>query len=359
MTEIQEVSAVLSEMFGVFVDVDIPTGRKTNLAEDLKLTQAPPEKLKISLGQKPTFDPSLVKELNTLRSQAHRACGKLGIRFMGGYAIPNANKEAVLAELEGVKKDFEASAAEFFRKYPDEVQKWAENAGEYADAFRGAADSIDVIKAKTKFRVYTYPLGEAQMHSVDESTPNTLVSQLFNEISVDATALWRDSFHSKGVNGSAPKLRTEATLAIVRPFDRIRIKLDGLSFIDPSINRVVARIDDVLQSVRLAGSPVQGASLAALQGLCFLLKDEQMIREFAEGADDSAQDLFLAAVPPALDDQSQTQPGIPMQLPIAVNGPVVVTTPTPPSVTAVSSTPVVVPVSASAPTPAVVPDFNW
>jgi len=358
MTEILEVSAVLSEMFGVFVDVDIPTGRKTNLAEDLKLSKAPPEKLKISLGQKPTFDPSLVKELNTLRSQAHRACGKLGIRFMGGYAIPNAEKKAVLEELEGIKKLFEASANEFFSKYPDEVQKWADNAGEYSDAFRGAADSLSVIQAKTKFRVFTYPLGEAEMHADEEGAPSTLVKQLFSEISVDAAALWRDSFHAKSVGGATPKLRTEATLAIVRPFDRLRSKLDGLSFIDPTINRVVKRVDDVLHAVKLAGSPVQGASLAALQGLCFLLKDEAMIREFAEGAEDTAQDLFLAAVPPALDDQTDPN-AVPQQLPMVVNGPVVSMTPISIDTQDDSDLLSAVPVPVSAHAPAELPNFNW
>lgn len=358
MTEITEVSAVLSEMFGVFVDVDIPTGRKTNLAEDLKLSKAPPEKLKISLGQKPTFNPLLVKELNTLRSQAHRVCSKLGIRFMGGYAIPNSEKKAVLEELEGIKKDFADTANEFFSKYPSEVQKWADEAGEYADAFRGAADSLEVIKAKTRFRVYSYPLGEAQMHNEEEGTSNSLVSQLFREISVDAAALWRDSFHAKSVDGTAPKLRTEATLAIVRPFDRIRSKLDGLSFIDPTINRVVNRVDEVLHAVKLAGSPVQGASLAALQGLCFVLKDETMIREYAEGADDSSQDLFLAAVPLALDDQDESS-GVPQQRPMVVNGPVVSTTPSCNDTHDDSDLLSVVPTPVSAQAPAEIPNFNW
>lgn len=345
-TEVTEVQTPLKEMFGVFIDIDIPTGRKSNLAEDLKLSKAPPEKLKISLGQKPTFNPDLVKALNTLRSQAHRACSAIGIRFMGGYAIPVAERKGVLDELEKIQKEFKAEAEGFFQVYPAAVQKWADEAGEYADAFRGAADSIDVVKAKTRCRVYTFPLGEAEAFNNEESESSTLVAQLFREVSVEAQQLWRDSFHTKSVSGAKTTLRTEATLAIVRPFDRIRSKLDGLSFIDPTVNVVVTRIDEVLASVRASGTPVQGAALNALQALCILLKDEQLIRQFAEGAADSAQDLFLAA-PPATDpDESQ-----PVALPLVVNGPAVVTTP-------VSASPVVddqsqavpVPVSAPAPT---------
>lgn len=265
---------VFQNVVAIALDIDVPTGKKSNISSDLRLQDVPPATL-MSLGQKQTFDPALVVPLNSARKEAERGLLKSGVRFGGMILVPNDKATEALTDVRRVQSEFEACSQSLFAQYPASVKKWAEEAPfEWRHALVGAADSLDEIKRKTKFQYRVLRLsgidGEASNNDVGES----LVGQLYHEISVEAARTWRESLESK----------TELTHNIRRPFARFREKLSGLAFLNPSIGAVVQRIDDVMSSLPPKGEKIEGAVITAIQGLCLILSDERRIREFCEAA---------------------------------------------------------------------------
>lgn len=279
--------SLLENVVCVHLDVDVPTGKKANLAEDLRLQKVPPSEL-MSLGQKQTFNPSLVKPLNTIRRRGERICLRYGTRFMGGFAIPLDRKQEVVSELNEAECDFNSASVSFFNEYPEAVKAWASQAGEWAPAVANAADPLDRVKAKTKFAFHLYRL--SPVDESEELPVNGIVSNLYHEVAVEAAQTYRESLEGKSV----------ATHAIRRPFQRFREKLDGLSFLDCGIGSVVSRIDEVLDKLPPKGQPIEGTPLVALQGLALLLRDTESLRNFASASqtDDESQDV----------DEEDTQP---------------------------------------------------
>ena len=73
-------------------EISLWGARKKLRTEDLKLTQGdvlPPKDL-ASLGSKKIFNPKALAKFEALKKRAHVACGRVGIRFMGGYAVPES-----------------------------------------------------------------------------------------------------------------------------------------------------------------------------------------------------------------------------------------------------------------------------
>ena len=81
------ISKVLQGLVLVHLSFSVWSGKKKLRPEDLKGANLPPDKL-ASLGSKRIFDPDALKVFATLKRQAERACEEVGVRFLGGYAIP-------------------------------------------------------------------------------------------------------------------------------------------------------------------------------------------------------------------------------------------------------------------------------
>lgn len=263
----------LNNVVLVNLDVDVPTGRKVNHASDLKLSEIPPEGL-MSLGQKTTFDPSLVKPLNTMRKAAERRLTKFGVKFLGGFAIPVSDKDAALADIAEIKRSFEDAAAEFFRAYPQSVQDWTAQAGEWQHALVNAADSVEVIQKKTRFDFRVFTVNAVDQSDDGDWAANGMAGQLFHEVAGEAAKTFKESLHSKD----------KVTHKVRSPFQRMKQKLAGLAFLDKGIQALVDRIDDTMRALPPQGTPIEGPALSMLQGLCMLLKDEDNVHAFVEAA---------------------------------------------------------------------------
>jgi hypothetical protein len=90
------------------IDCAIWSGRKKLRPEDLQLangSQLPPKDV-ASLGSKKICDPEALAQFDRLKKEAQRLCEQVGVRFLGGYAIPDTRIDQLLPELDRIGQEF-------------------------------------------------------------------------------------------------------------------------------------------------------------------------------------------------------------------------------------------------------------
>ena len=96
---------ILDQVILVKVDANVYGARKKLRKEDLVLadgSKLPPDDL-ASLGSKKLVDPDKLAVFNRLKKEAERTCLEHGTRFMGGYAVPRAFADSVVANLDRIQ----------------------------------------------------------------------------------------------------------------------------------------------------------------------------------------------------------------------------------------------------------------
>ena len=80
---------VLDRLLAVNLDIHIWSARKKLVPLDLNGAELPPEDL-ASLGSKRVCDPEDLKIFGTLKARAANLLERNGVRFLSGWAIPEA-----------------------------------------------------------------------------------------------------------------------------------------------------------------------------------------------------------------------------------------------------------------------------
>ena len=107
----------LSKLLLVGLDVNIWSGRKKLRIEDLGPgVDLPPAEL-ASLGSKRIMDPEQIKRFDNLKRRAHRLLESEGVRFLGGYGIPNDAAPAIAKELDDIQREFNVEIKSFLDNY--------------------------------------------------------------------------------------------------------------------------------------------------------------------------------------------------------------------------------------------------
>ncbi len=154
---------VLDRLVAVNLDVRIWSGRKKLTAEDLSLgTDVPPEDL-VSLGSKRVCDPDAIKVFHRLKKQAERICLTGGMRFLGGYAIPEERTETVAAELDALGETFARERAAFVAGYGQAIEDWIALHPQWEAAIRKAVDPASLVQSRLGFGYQLYRVAPAQV----------------------------------------------------------------------------------------------------------------------------------------------------------------------------------------------------
>jgi hypothetical protein len=237
---------LLQKLVCVSLDIHIWSGQKKLQAADLNLTagEIPPEKL-ASLGIKKICNPSLLKPFQALRRRAERICEAAGVRFLGGFAVPEDKAEAVGAELDKVAAEFEAEKSAFLKNYQQSVSDWMDTIPDrWRKMVAQAIESPEYVANRISFAFQTYQVqGVEGLNTGLEQTVQGLGGQLFQEIAQAAKQSWEASFRGK----------TQVSQKALRPIRAILEKAKGLSFLDVSLVPVIAGIE-----TELAGLPKSG-----------------------------------------------------------------------------------------------------
>ena len=265
---------ILQNIVCFYLDIHLWTGRKRLQPEDLKVQAGdiPPEKL-ASLGSKKICDPSELASFAALKKRAERACESVGIRFLGGYAIPIDKVDALVVELNLIKDEFENKKKSFLSRYDITLKTWIADNIEWSSILRNAVEPVDTVRRQLRFAHQSFSIGTASDDSnavVNEGLENKVLSlgdRLLYEISRDAEKAWASSYRGKD----------RVTQKALRPIRSLLEKLEGLAFLDQRARVMADRCLDGLASLPKHG-PIEGKDFNSLVGLVLQMADPEGIK---------------------------------------------------------------------------------
>ncbi len=309
---------------------------KTDLPQDLG-----------SLGHKKTISPDALAPLNTVKKRMETILRNVGIRFLGGFAVPASKAEEVSQELDLAVRDGYIAKETLLSNYESEVESWIAKHPEWEGRIRASVTPKGVVDASIRFGYEAFSMAPvAGLNSQLQDQVSKMGSTLLNEVAEEMGELYERSVLGK----------LQVNRRIIQPLLRLRGKLFGLSFLDPVVQPLLQLIDQTLAAMP-SNAPISGKELAILVGCLLVMSDEQRMRKHAakviSGVQDDDQDDVPVATPPVQvsllpDDAVPAVPAVPAVASVPQS---VVSVAAP----AVASAPVVAPVAApvTAPVPQV------
>jgi len=295
---------VLDSLLALHLEVNIWTARKKLSPEDFAGATLPPEDL-ASLGSKRVCDPEALRVFGTLKARAVSLLDRHGVRFLGGWAIPESQADAIVTELGQILQDFNTAKEDFLSRYDESVRDWIAKHAGWEQIIADSTVSADYVRSRMGFiwRLYRIvPPDPAD--PVMEGLKDEVVSlgqTLFGEVSKAATEAWHKCFAGK----------TEITRKALSPLRTIHQKLAGLSFVEPRVSPIADLIHTAFEHLPKRGR-IEGANLLMLQGLVSLLRDTDALVEHGQKIMDgtTSKDLLSLLVEgqgemPELDDQEE------------------------------------------------------
>lgn len=265
---------VLDNILALHLEVNIWTARKKLSPEDFDGATLPPDDL-ASLGSKRICDPEDLKVFGTLKARAVSLLDRNGVRFLGGWAIPENQADAIVTELEQILHDFNTAKEDFLARYDESVREWIAKHPGWEQIIFDSTVSADYVRSRMGFlwRLYRIvppdPADPVMVGIKDEV--EGLGQTLFGEVSKAATEAWHKCFAGK----------TEITRKALSPLRTIHQKLSGLSFVEPRVSPVADLIHTAFEHLPKRGK-IEGASLLMLQGLVSLLRDAEALIEHGQ-----------------------------------------------------------------------------
>jgi hypothetical protein len=315
---------VLDSLLALHLEVNIWTARKKLSPEDFAGATLPPEDL-ASLGSKRVCDPEALRVFGTLKARAVSLLDRHGVRFLGGWAIPESQADAIVTELEQILQDFNAAKEDFLSRYDESVRDWIAKHSGWEQIIADSTVSAEYVRSRMGFLWRLYRIVPPDpADPVMEGLKDEVVSlgqTLFGEVSKAATEAWHKCYAGK----------TEITRKALSPLRTIHQKLAGLSFVEPRVSPVADLIHTAFEHLPKRGR-IEGANLLMLQGLVSLLRDTDGLIEHGQKIMDgtTSKDLLSLLVEgqgemPELDVQDEVDivaavddlppifPDIPMQ----------------------------------------------
>ena len=287
--------------------ISLWSGRRKLKKEDLRLQsedEVPPEAI-ASLGSKKIIDPEEINEFEAMKKEAHRECAKIGIRFLGGYAVPEGAAQDLAAKLDEIGARFLSKKAQFLADYDDKVSDWISSHPEWSSMLNAAALNHADVDSKLHFGWSSFRVVAAQ----DEAHDDPLNKGLSSELSGLSGQLYREIAKAAAMVMEQSLLgRERVSQKILSPIRTIRSKLLGLSFLDTRVNPLIQTIDHVTGLLPAAGW-IDGLALSALHGLVFILSSEDRMishgQMMVEGK--AVDEAFEESVPGLAKDETESE----------------------------------------------------
>ncbi|WP_319760626.1 DUF3150 domain-containing protein [Maridesulfovibrio sp.] len=283
---------VLNHILALNLDVSIWSARKKLTPSDFGATQLPPEEL-ASLGSKRICNPEDLRIFGTLKSRAVNMLDRHGVRFLGGWAIPEKVADEIEKELTAIEKEFFAAKEDFLSRYDEAVQDWIKQHPGWEKLIGSSTVSAEYVRSRIGFKWQFFKLTAPEKNSVKKGLKeevNKLGSTLFDEISKAATDTWNRCYAGK----------VKVTHKALSPLRSIQNKLDGLSFVDPRVLPITDLLQTAFDKVPSRGF-IRDENLLMLQGVVSVLREPALLVENAQKILDgrTAKDLLegLTSIP--------------------------------------------------------------
>lgn len=262
----------LDNIVALNLDVHIWSARKKLTPSDFGSADLPPEQL-ASLGSKRICDPKDLRIFGTLKSRAVAMLDRIGVRFLGGWAIPVDRVGEVKDGLDAIKDEFVKAKDEFVICYDEIIHEWIVNNPGWESLIAGSVVSVDYVRHRLAFNWQMFAVAATSQPQGTglEDEVNSLGGTLFDEIARTASDAWNKSYAGK----------TEVSRKALSPIRTIHSKLSGLVFVEPRVAPIVELIETALKKVKGRG-PVFGANLLLVQGLLSLLQSPVLLVEHGQ-----------------------------------------------------------------------------
>ena len=305
---------ILDSLVAVHLTVNQWSARVKLRADDFPHGELPPNQL-ASLGSKRLCSSEDLKCFGKLKSRAQATLEKVGIRFLGGFAIPESKVPEVMKALEELSNEFAHEKSKFIANYDQKIDSWIKQNKGWEQIIADSLVSASYVEKKINFSWQMFKVAQPKSKDL-QATSNGLNSEvknlgntLFEEISKSAKATWDKSYKGK----------KDITRKALSPLKTMYSKLSELTFIEPKVQPVVDLIKAALDKIPSRGL-VDGHSLLMLQGLVALLSDTKALLNYAqemiEGRSSESilqilpNDLSLSAIPAQLEAPIQKVPNV-------------------------------------------------
>jgi len=276
---------ILNNMIAVVLDVSIWTARKKITPEDFGLNgkSLPPEEL-ASLGSKRIAPQESLRIFGTLKSRAVSILDKVGVRFIGGWLIPEAKIVNVYTELDSVSAEFEWAKGSFMQSYQSVIDEWLGKYSNWRSMLEQAIEAPESVASKLTFSYHTFRIITDGSTNLQSKT-QTVASAVFDDVAKQANDIWNNVL----------KGRSSVTHKALSPLKALEAKLEGLTFVEPHIQPVAALIHSLLGALPKRGN-ITGVSLASLQGVVCLMRDKEELIKHASNIIDGADPMQLPSI---------------------------------------------------------------
>ena len=266
---------VLEHLLVVNLDIHIWTARKKLSAPDLAQPNLngpdlPPGDL-ASLGSKRVCNPKEIQTFNTLKARAVALLDRHGVRFLGGWAVPQKTIDEICAELTEIRNEFNQGKAEFLKRYQQVVNDWIAKHPKWAGIIENSVESEDYVRSRLEFRWQMFRVQPpVQAGSAYQGELNNDISDLgltlFEEVAQAASLAWKRCYSGK----------SEITRKALSPLKNIEQKLLGLTFVEPRVAPVAELIATAIQEIPRRGT-IRGSMLTRLQSLVCMLCEPKLV----------------------------------------------------------------------------------
>jgi hypothetical protein len=267
---------VLKSILAVNLDVNIWSARRKLQPGDFVHSELPPEKL-ASLGSKRICSPAELKVFGTLKARAVSLLDKSGVRFLGGWAIPETTAAEIVKGLDLIAEEFKHAKDKFMKNYDQAVQNWIKENPGWEKIIATSVVNADYVASRIAFNWQVFkvvnPAGrkKALLETGLQSEISNLGGTLFDEIAKVAREAFNKSFVGKSV----------ITRKALSPLKGIQQKLHDLSFIEPKVAPVVSLIENAIARIPGRGA-IQGPDLLMLQGLLNMISAPQSMALYGQ-----------------------------------------------------------------------------
>jgi len=305
---------VLNNLMAIALDVNIWSARKKLTPSDFGGTELPPEEL-ASLGSKKICNPEDLKIFATLKSRAVNMLDQCGVRFLGGWGIPEDSSEEIVKNLIEIREEFFNAKEQFLSRYNEIIIDWVGQYPEWEKLIGDSTVGVDYVQSRIGFKWQMFkilpPTSSDEVHMGLQEEIESLGETLYGEVAKAAKDAWHRCYAGKD----------KVTHKALSPLRTIHQKLKGLSFVEPRVIPVIDLLSTAFKQIPANGY-IQGSDLLLLQGVVTLLSDPEALVEHAQkilegvNTSDILNDLLAENVSMDFDIQTEAVPPLLQDAPV-------------------------------------------
>lgn len=260
----------------ISVDVQGACGERT-LADSKSMLDGEVLESKLLSGTKLRWFPKdELRFVSTKSNAVRRVLAQHGIKFANGATlVPITSLPDVISELEVLKGEFEEHVQDVGRRYVDIIDKHKQENTDIDRHIDTCVEEASKFCGRFIFKVHS-PMAIQPLFDGDEDNmASTAAVTLLDEVADEANRIW-----VKSLSGAE-----KATFRKTRPVLNLRDKLLNLSFLDPRIQRVALKFDEVMDSLPKT-YPIEGGDFHKLASFVLLCSDPNKLTSYGEGGDE-------------------------------------------------------------------------